>query len=431
MWDRIHEGPAEHIVLLRYGPVLFPLPSLLALQQPVHPFTERCQFVIPGYVQEFPVPGLEDHFASPHAGGRFYPADFFEGNGSRFRGNEGIPGQEEAVPCRSSYGLVAKDKDILRIQPIALGITGQGIGQLLGRDIGGTVQIGMGFTGQRCQLLHKGQEGCPVTEVMRQREILLGETTAEIVDQRMDRVLEIMKDAAFSPIKDPVISMGGLIGGEARRLCEFHDLGKSLCGNVLGKGITYAMATLETNASMGLIVASPTAGSAGIVPGMMLALQEVYGFSDKKIRQALFNAGAIGYLAMRNATVAGAVGGCQAEVGIASAMAASAAVELLGGTPLQCTYAASTVLMNMLGLVCDPVGGLVEYPCQNRNAAGVSNALIAAEMSLAGIPQFIPLDEMIDAMYTVGKKLPAELRETALGGCAATPSACEKCHLCS
>ena len=271
----------------------------------------------------------------------------------------------------------------------------------------------------------------PISEVMRQREILLGETTAEIVDQRMDRVLEIMKDAAFSPIKDPVISMGRLIGGEARRLCEFHDLGKSLCGNVLGKGITYAMATLETNASMGLIVASPTAGSAGIVPGMMLALQEVYGFSDKKIRQALFNAGAIGYLAMRNATVAGAVGGCQAEVGIASAMAASAAVELLGGTPLQCTYAASTVLMNMLGLVCDPVGGLVEYPCQNRNAAGVSNALIAAEMSLAGIPQFIPLDEMIDAMYTVGKKLPAELRETALGGCAATPSACEKCHLCS
>ena len=271
----------------------------------------------------------------------------------------------------------------------------------------------------------------PISEVMRQREILLGETTAEIVDQRMDRVLEIMKDAAFSPIKDPVISMGGLIGGEARKLCEFHDLGKSLCGNVLGKGITYAMATLETNASMGLIVASPTAGSAGIVPGMTLALQEVYGFSDKKIRQALFNAGAIGYLAMRNAPVAGAVGGCQAEVGIASAMAASAAVELLGGTPLQCTYAASTVLMNMLGLVCGPVGGLVEYPCQNRSAAGVSNALIAAEMSLAGIPQFIPLDEMIDAMYTVGKKLPAELRETALGGCAATPSACEKCHLCS
>ena len=275
------------------------------------------------------------------------------------------------------------------------------------------------------------EKNLPISEVMRQREILLGETTAKIVDQRMDRVLEIMKDAAFSPIKNPVKSMGGLIGGESRKLYEFQFQGKSLCGNVLSRSITYAMATLETNASMGLIVASPTAGSAGIVPGLMLALQEVYEFSDEKIRQALFNAGAIGYLAMRNATVAGAVGGCQAEVGIASAMAASAAVELLGGTPLQCTYAASTVLMNMLGLVCDPVGGLVEYPCQNRNAAGVSNALIAAEMSLAGISQFIPLDEMIDTMYTVGKKLPAELRETALGGCAATPSACERCHLCS
>ena len=275
------------------------------------------------------------------------------------------------------------------------------------------------------------EKNLPISEVMRQREILLGETTAKIVDQRMDRVLEIMKDAAFSPIKNPVKSMGGLIGGESRKLYEFQFQGKSLCGNVLSKSITYAMATLETNASMGLIVASPTAGSAGIVPGLMLALQEVYEFSDEKIRQALFNAGAIGYLAMRNATVAGAVGGCQAEVGIASAMAASAAVELLGGTPLQCTYAASTVLMNMLGLVCDPVGGLVEYPCQNRTAAGVSNALIAAEMSLAGITQFIPLDEMIDTMYTVGKKLPAELRETALGGCAATPSACERCHLCS
>lgn len=275
------------------------------------------------------------------------------------------------------------------------------------------------------------EKNLPISEVMRQREIILGETTAKVVDQRMDRVLEIMKDAAFSPIKNPVKSMGGLIGGESRKLYEFQFQGKSLCGNVLSRSITFAMATLETNASMGLIVASPTAGSAGIVPGLMLALQEVYGFSDEKIRQALFNAGAIGYLAMRNATVAGAVGGCQAEVGIASAMAASAAVELLGGTPLQCTYAASTVLMNMLGLVCDPVGGLVEYPCQNRNAAGVSNALIAAEMSLAGITQFIPLDEMIDTMYTVGKKLPAELRETALGGCAATPSACERCHLCS
>ena len=130
---------------------------------------------------------------------------------------------------------------------------------------------------------------------------------------------------------------------------------------------------------------------------------------------------------MRNATVAGAVGGCQAEVGVAAAMAASAAVELMEGTPQQSLNAASTVLMNMLGLVCDPVGGLVEYPCQNRNAAGVANALIAAEIALSGIPQFIPLDEMMETMYSVGKKLPHELRETALGGCAATPSACQMC----
>lgn len=270
----------------------------------------------------------------------------------------------------------------------------------------------------------------PISEIMRQRESIVSETTDESVNSRMARVLEIMKDAAFSPVKTPVKSMGGLIGGEAQKLSRHLASGKGICGNVLEKAITYAMATLETNASMGLIVASPTAGSAGIVPGLLLALQEVYDFSDEDIQKALFNAGAIGYLAMRNATVAGAVGGCQAETGVAAAMAASAATELMGGTPLQCTYAASTVLMNMLGLVCDPVGGLVEYPCQNRNASGVAIALVAAEMSLAGITQLIPLDEMITIMFTVGKKLPAELRETALGGCATAPSACESCHMC-
>ena len=270
----------------------------------------------------------------------------------------------------------------------------------------------------------------PISEIMRQREIIVGETTDESVNSRMARVLEIMKDAAFSPVKTPVKSMGGLIGGEAQKLSRHLASGKGICGNVLEKAITYAMATLETNASMGLIVASPTAGSAGIVPGLLLALQEVYDFSYEDIQKALFNACAIGYLAMRNATVDGAVGGCQAETGVAAAMAASAATELMGGTPLQCTYAASTVLMNMLGLVCDPVGGLVEYPCQNRNASGVAIALVAAEMSLAGITQLIPLDEMITIMFTVGKKLPTELRETALGGCATAPSACESCHMC-
>lgn len=271
----------------------------------------------------------------------------------------------------------------------------------------------------------------PISEVMRQRECILGEVPRDAVDHRMAKAWEIMRASATQPLKKPIKSMGGLIGGEAKKLETHYNKKKNICGDVLQKAMTYAMAVLEVNASMGLIVAAPTAGSAGVVPGMMLALQECYRISDQRIVDALFNAGAVGYLAMRNATVAGAVGGCQAEVGIASAMAASAAVELMGGNPQQCLDAASTVLMNMLGLVCDPVGGLVEYPCQNRNAAGVANALIAAELSLSGIRQLIPFDQMLDAMYVVGKRLPAELRETALGGCAATPAACAACGLCS
>lgn len=270
-----------------------------------------------------------------------------------------------------------------------------------------------------------------ISEIMRQRECELGETTMEDIQCRMEKALSIMRESAMTPIEKPGRSMGGLIGGEAKMLSVHHLEGKDICGSVLGRGIAYAMAVLEVNASMGVIVAAPTAGSSGIVPGLLLSLQEEYHISDERLVDALFNAGAIGYLAMRNATVAGAVGGCQAEVGVASAMAASAAVELMDGTPQQCVDAASTVLMNMLGLVCDPVGGLVEYPCQNRNAAGVANALIAAEMALAGVPQMIPLDEMIDTMYSVGKRLPMELRETALGGCATTPTACEWCGMCS
>ena len=288
----------------------------------------------------------------------------------------------------------------------------------------------MDFKNAKELLILCEEQNLPISEIMRQREIQVGERDVAETDKKMARVLEIMKEAAFSPIQHPIRSMGGLIGGESKKLSEHFASGNGLCGELLEKAMIYAMATLETNASMGLIVASPTAGSAGIVPGLLLAFQKVYEISDEAIRQVLFNAGAVGYLAMRNATVAGAVGGCQAEVGIASAMAASAAVELMGGTPKQCLDAASTVLMNMLGLVCDPVGGLVEYPCQNRNAAGVANALIATEMTLAGVPQLIPFDEMLEAMYKVGKRLPAELRETALGGCAATPSACEACHLC-
>ena len=275
------------------------------------------------------------------------------------------------------------------------------------------------------------KQNLPISRIMLNREITEGEMPEEEALSRMARALEIMKESARTPIKTPVRSMGGLIGGEAGKLAAHQAASRNILGEVLEKAITCAVAVLETNASMGLIVAAPTAGSAGVVPGMLLSLQECHHFSDEDLVKALFNAGAIGYLAMRNATVAGAVGGCQAEVGIASAMAASAAVELFGGSPKQCLDAATIVLMNMLGLVCDPVGGLVEYPCQNRNAAGVANALIAAEMSLAGLSQLIPFDEMLETMYTVGKRLPAELRETAMGGCATAPSACAACHMCS
>ncbi len=268
----------------------------------------------------------------------------------------------------------------------------------------------------------------PISEIMKQRECDMAEMSMPEVCARMAKALEIMRQSAFVPLKSSVPSMGGLIGGQAKMLSDNFEKKGAVCGSVLSRGITYAMAVLEVNASMGVIVAAPTAGSSGIVPGLLLSLQQSYSFSDGQMIDALFNAGAIGYLAMRNATVAGAVGGCQAEVGVAAAMAASADVELMGGSPTQSLDAASTVLINMLGLVCDPVGGLVEYPCQNRNAAGVANALAAAEIALAGIRQMISFDEMLDTMYHVGKRIPYELRETALGGCAATPSGCKFCH---
>ena len=191
------------------------------------------------------------------------------------------------------------------------------------------------------------------------------------------------------------------------------------------------MAVLEVNASMGLIVAAPTAGSAGVLPGVLLALQDEQNLADETLHKGLLNASAIGYLLMRNASVAGAEAGCQAEVGAASAMAASAIVEMMGGTPEMCLTAATFALSNLLGLVCDPIAGLVESPCQSRNAIGVSNAITSAELALSGISHPIPFDEMAEAMLRVGRSLPFELRETAMGGCAGTPTGCALgCSIC-
>lgn len=269
-----------------------------------------------------------------------------------------------------------------------------------------------------------------ISEAMLQREIEELENGREETIEKMYKAWQIMKKSVERSLTEEIKSMGGLIGGESKKLKKLRDDKKNLCGTIISKAISYAVGVLEVNASMGLIVAAPTAGSSGVMPGTMLALQEEYGFDDEQIVQALFNASAIGYLITRNATTAGAEGGCQAEVGSASAMAASAIVELMGGTPKQCFDAASFALINLLGLVCDPVGGLVEFPCQLRNAQGATTALTSAEMALSGIECPALLDETIEIMYKVGKSIPSELRETSLGGMATSKGACSRCHMC-
>lgn len=266
----------------------------------------------------------------------------------------------------------------------------------------------------------------PISAAMLRRETELGETTADSVLSQLKISLDIMRKAAHGPIEAPVPSLGGLIGGEGKKIIE-REASPSLCGPALTKAIAYAMAVLEVNGAMGLIVAAPTAGSSGVVPGALLACCETFGFDDEKLLKGLLNASAIGYLLMRNASVSGAEAGCQAEVGAASAMAASALVELFGGSPKMCLSAASMALSNLLGLVCDPIAGLVESPCQSRNAIGVANAFTCSQIALSGIEHHVPFDEMAQAMYQVGCSLPFELRETALGGNAGTPTGCSLC----
>ncbi len=265
-----------------------------------------------------------------------------------------------------------------------------------------------------------------ISEVMINREIQLGETRRDVIFERVDERLRIMSVAVDKPISDPVRSMGGLLGGEAQKLMNL-DESKAVCGPAIHKAIVNALAVAETNASMGVIVAAPTAGSAGVLPAVLLSLYEVYDISMDTLRSGLINAGAIGYIITRNGSVSGAEAGCQAEVGSASAMAASALVEMLGGTPEQCLNAASLALSNLLGMVCDPVRGLVEVPCQTRNTIGAVGAYTAAELALADIGINVPLDEMIDITFDVGRALPESLRETAKGGCAVAPSICAMC----
>lgn len=275
------------------------------------------------------------------------------------------------------------------------------------------------------------KEQVSISAAMKEREVTMGNLSVKEVDEKLAEVLTIMKNSAHKPIQNPGKSIGGLIGGEAKQVADHAKTNTSVCGSMLSKAISYSMAVLEVNASMGLIVAAPTAGSSGVVPGTLLALQEEKSLSDSTLFNGLLNASAVGYILMRNASVSGAEAGCQAEVGAASAMAASAVVEMMGGTPEMCLTAASIALSNLLGLVCDPIAGLVESPCQSRNAIGVANAITSAELALSGVTHPIPFDEMAEAMFRVGKSLPFELRETAMGGCAGTPTGCHLgCSIC-
>ncbi len=286
------------------------------------------------------------------------------------------------------------------------------------------------YTGQQLlEICH--QKSLSISDVMKFREITNTHQSAFEVESKLKTALNIMINSAHKPITNPTVSIGGLIGGEAKKVADHAAAKKNVCGSVLSKAISYSMAVLEVNASMGLIVAAPTAGSAGVLPGVLLALRDEQNLSHETLYKGLLNASAVGYLLMRNASVAGAEAGCQAEVGAASAMAASAIVEMMGGTPEMCLQAATFALSNLLGLVCDPIAGLVESPCQSRNAIGVANAITSAELALSGISHPIPFDEMAEAMLRVGRSLPFELRETAMGGCAGTPTGCEfGCKIC-
>ncbi|OPJ55572.1 L-serine ammonia-lyase, iron-sulfur-dependent, subunit alpha [Alkalithermobacter paradoxus] len=272
---------------------------------------------------------------------------------------------------------------------------------------------------QLCQSQNK-----KIYEVCIEREMELTKASREEIINKMKYSLEIMKNSIERSLTEDIKSVGGLIGGEAKLVRNRLSSNKSVCGSLMSKAISAAMGVLEVNASMGLIVAAPTAGSCGILPAGVITVAQEYGLSDEDMLNAIFTAAAVGIIITRNATVAGAEGGCQAETGSAAAMTAAGIVEMMGGTPQEALHAASMALNNVMGLVCDPIAGLVEAPCQTRNSIGVANALISAEMALSGVVSVIPFDEVVEAMYKVGKSLPYELRETALGGVAATCTGC-------
>lgn len=250
-----------------------------------------------------------------------------------------------------------------------------------------------------------------------------GKSEAELC-QEMKYRLDVMKESLQNGLCQENPSLSGLVGKDAHLLQEAMSKGKLLGGNVFDGAVLRAIAIAEVNAAMGRIVAAPTAGSCGILPAVLLTAAEELRSSEEEQVKALFTASGIGMVITRIAGVSGATGGCQAECGSASGMAAAAVVEMAGGTPEQSAHACAIALKNILGLVCDPVAGLVEVPCVKRNAAGAANALVAIDLALAGIKSVIPVDEVIQAMHQIGQAMPSTLKETALGGLAITPTGC-------
>ncbi|WDV46961.1 L-serine ammonia-lyase, iron-sulfur-dependent, subunit alpha [Clostridiaceae bacterium M8S5] len=266
---------------------------------------------------------------------------------------------------------------------------------------------------------------CQISEIVLQCESEYTEVSISDIKARMQKTLNIMKKSAKIGLKEDIKTVGGIIGGDAKRVFDYTKKGKTLCGESVNIAIARAYSCAEVNASMGQVCAAPTAGSCGIIPASVLTAAEILQSTDSEIIDALLTASGIGIIISKNATVSGAEGGCQAECGSAAAMAAGAIVQLSGGTPQMSLHAAAIALKNIMGLICDPVAGLVEAPCAKRNASGAVNALICADMALAGVKSIIPFDEVVEAMYKVGRMLPFELKETSLGGIATTKTGLE------
>lgn len=263
----------------------------------------------------------------------------------------------------------------------------------------------------------------PVSELMIEQEITTSGASREVIWAKMERNLQVMEEAVKrGKSGEGVHSPTGLTGGEAVKIKNYAENHQPLSGKAMMSTVADAIATNEVNAAMGIICATPTAGSSGTMPGVLMMLDHRLHLTHEQKVRFLFAGGAYGLIIANNACIAGASGGCQAEVGSASGMAAAAAVEIAGGTPEQAGNALAIALANLMGLVCDPVAGLVEVPCVKRNAIGAGNALISADMALAGCTSKIPVDEVVAAMNRVGRSMPASLRETGLGGIAGTPT---------